>query len=275
MPKQSRNNLNTGWHWIKFKERRVLQFEPLQAKGFNHGFLTKEWTGEIPSELIKALCPGFRAYQTKQIHSNKVIEISQLLENPETKTDGLASNQKETSLWIYSADCIPVLFADLNRGNVAAVHCGWKGITNLILLNSIKKLESMGTKKEDLIVILGPAISRLNYQVEYKLAEEIYSSIFRSCHDIATETRFKINRLSELKTISHDKDPKKLRLDIRNAAKLQLINSDLRSQQIQACTICTYSNKKLFHSWRRDKSKKSQWSYISSPDSKYFKSQYG
>ncbi len=257
---------NTGWGWVNSEEGRFLQFKPLRKEGFNHGFFTSEWYGKGPVELVQEFAPGFNTYQTNQIHGDKVVEIEETSPNQIEKADGLVNRHKRKSLWIYTADCIPVIFADTNHGNIAIVHCGWKGIKNLILFNTVKKLESLGTKKENLFILLGPAISGSNYQVDSELAEEIFPSVFR---DYAISNQHskdhKLSMLFNAGLINYDKSPGKVLLDIRIAAKHQLSSLLQNNKKIHISPLCTYANKDLFHSWRRDKKKLCQWSGISSP----------
>tara|TARA_Y100001968_G_C18864794_1_gene484334 strand:+ start:348 stop:539 length:192 start_codon:yes stop_codon:yes gene_type:complete len=62
-------------------------------------------------------------------------------------------------LWIYTADCLPILFLDLKTKNIAACHAGLKGLQNQIIFNTISELEEMGSKKDDLIIAIGPSIN--------------------------------------------------------------------------------------------------------------------
>ena len=52
-------------------------------------------------------------------HSEKVIK---------TDADGLVSNKCNQNLWVYTADCMPIFFADKITRNVATLHCGRKGL---------------------------------------------------------------------------------------------------------------------------------------------------
>jgi hypothetical protein len=52
------------------------------------------------------------------------------------------------------------------------------------------------------------------------------------------------------------------RLDIRLAARAQLLNAGLGPGQLRLCPLCTVAEPQLFHSWRRDQVKAVQWSGI-------------
>ena len=49
-------------------------------------------------------------------------------EESKTDADGLIGNKCNQNLWIYTADCMPIFFADKRTRNVAALHCGRKGL---------------------------------------------------------------------------------------------------------------------------------------------------
>ena len=41
-----------------------------------------------------------------------------------TDADGLVGNKWNQNLWVYTADCMPIFFADKRTRNVATLHCG-------------------------------------------------------------------------------------------------------------------------------------------------------
>ena len=56
--------------------------------------------------------------------------------------------------------------------------------------------------------------------------------------------------------------PDRLLIDIQATAVLQLFKEGIKKNQINLNRICTYSNPKLFNSYRRDKTDSRQWSCI-------------
>jgi len=55
-----------------------------------------------------------------------------------TDADGLVGNKCNQNLWVYTADCMPIFFADKRTRNVANLHCGRKGLEKKIIKNMIK-----------------------------------------------------------------------------------------------------------------------------------------
>ena len=54
-------------------------------------------------------------------------------EGSKTDADGLIGNKCNQNLWIYTEDCMPIFFADKRTRNVAALHCGRKGLEKKII----------------------------------------------------------------------------------------------------------------------------------------------
>tara|TARA_B100000579_G_scaffold286005_1_gene237043 strand:+ start:315 stop:635 length:321 start_codon:yes stop_codon:yes gene_type:complete len=59
-----------------------------------------------------------------------------------------------------------------------------------------------------------------------------------------------------------DSNTNKILIDIQAAAIFQLFKEGIKEHQINLNRICTYSNPKLFNSYRRDKTNSRQWSCI-------------
>ena len=48
---------------------------------------------------------------------------------------------------------------------IAAIHAGWKGAYKNIVIKVLKKFIKLGSKKKDIIVVIGPSIGQKNYEV--------------------------------------------------------------------------------------------------------------
>ena len=73
---------------------------------------------------------------------------------------------------------MPILFADKRKRYVAAIHCGRKGLENGIIRNSIKIFDKIGSHRKDIVVAIGPSISKENYLVDKKTLLGINLSLF-------------------------------------------------------------------------------------------------
>ncbi len=253
--------------WIISKNEEEIYSALLLENNFKHAFLTRKSITSLQTNLGKENhFTKHSIHQLKQIHSNRIITCEEALKPPWPEGDALISSKgKKQILCIYTADCIPALFADKLTGRVMAIHSGWRGIVNNILIKSINTMERYGSKKSNIIVALGPAISGRNYEVSINLIKEIYNSINIDNFLVRKSQREnQIDRMFSLGIIKKGHCNKKVLLDIRLAAVKQLLNKGLKENQISVSKNCTFSEDSLFFSWRRTNKRLFQWSYIES-----------
>ncbi len=100
-----------------------------------------------------------------QIHSNIVHKVTKI-PNKKLKGDSLVTNRKGIALGILTADCAPILIYDPVNNLIGAVHAGWRGAYKKIVSNTLKKFKFKGSNFKDLIVVIGPCISKKNYEVK-------------------------------------------------------------------------------------------------------------
>jgi YfiH family protein len=161
-----------------------------------------------------------------QVHSD-IISIANSPGNC-GKSDALICSKNNLLLVITIADCTPVLIYDAENKVIAAVHSGWRGAENKILIKTLLKMrDEFDSKGENLFVYLGPSISQINYEVGQEVA-----SLF--------ERRFILN-LNE-----------KFYLDVSSVNYDFLIDFGVKRNNIQRSVLCTYQMKDLLHSYRRD-----------------------
>ncbi len=249
------------WILIERDEFKYLKSDCLSKIGFNHAFLTKSCEKQNAFEKLGIENEKLTISSLIQVHGNKIIKASDCKKEYKIKADGLISTTKDESLWIYTADCIPVLIADKITGRVSACHVGWRGINNGIILKAIAELEAKGSKRRNLLIVMGPSIRGVNYQVKEELVEIINHSIINSINIYTkkdTEVSIKYNQYY----IKDLNNPGHVWLDIKLAARMQLISIGFDSNQINICPFCTFANPKLFNSWRREKERKYQWTFI-------------
>ena len=102
-----------------------------------------------------------------QNHSNKAVIISdQNIKKYDLCFDGLVTDKKNVILGILTADCAPILFYDPINMIVGACHAGWKGTLTGIIENTLIKMESIGSKKDNIRCAIGPCIDQVSYEVD-------------------------------------------------------------------------------------------------------------
>lgn len=102
---------------------------------------------------------------------------AELISNGQS-ADASFSQKQGLACAIMTADCLPVLFCDLEGRQVAAAHAGWRGLAQGVLCNTLKTFTDNGIPANQVIAWLGPAISQTAFQVgpEVKLAFEFFES---------------------------------------------------------------------------------------------------
>lgn len=163
-----------------------------------------------------------------QKHGNTVIKASA----QQIKPLGDASFTAEPNqvCVVLTADCLPLLVCNKNSLHIAAIHAGWRGLANGIIENTLKSLPG---PTQDLLVWLGPAIGPQKFEV----GTDVYEA-FLQLH-VSYAASFKAHAAG------------KWLADIYGLAKIQL--KQLGVTQIYGGQFCTYTQKDLFFSYRRDK----------------------
>ncbi len=250
--------------WILEPEKKFLQSNLLLNNGFEHKFLTKLSNNLNLESYFERKDKQKYIYKNRQVHGNKVIKVSTINTSQNNEADSCISNDPNQSLWIYSADCIPLLFANPVNGMVAATHAGWRGLSLQVIQKTIEELEKYGCKRFDLLVAIGPSISGKNYEVDINTAKKLYQTITTK-NNISTSQSKHVNdkiRLFNQEGFDYLKFKKKTNVDLRTIAYYQLMLEGVPDNNISINKNCTFSDSDLFNSWRREKSINRQYSYI-------------
>lgn len=90
-------------------------------------------------------------------------------------TDALVTGDAGVALTVMVADCVPIVLYDPVAHVLACVHAGWRGTVARVGEAAVASMRSLGSKPENVIAGLGPAMSPDRYQVGrdvYQAAEE-------------------------------------------------------------------------------------------------------
>ncbi len=166
--------------------------------------------------------------QVKQVHGAHVLEVSRA--GLAGEADALVTREPGLFLGIQTADCLPILMVDLHQRAVAAVHAGWRGTAQGIVGAAVHALEQMyGTKPNDLLVAMGPAIGPCCFEVGAEVAQAFAE------YD------------PELSKVTG-----RYYLDLQAINRWQLGNLGVSSEQILGNEFCTMCGGKRFWSYRKD-----------------------
>ena len=138
-------------------------------KSLNCGTGSKDNKNNINKNL-KKVCNKIKCTKTKlvllnQTHSNKVFLIKKIPKNKPIG-DALITSKSKYALGILTADCAPVFIFDPKKNIISAIHVGWKGAYKKIIYKTIDELKKKGSNVKDLIVVVGPCISKYNYEIK-------------------------------------------------------------------------------------------------------------
>ena len=199
--------------------------EALKKAGFRHGFSTRLASPEEVGALVGV--PFEAITRAKQVHSARVIEAEHagLVAD---EADALVS-RSAFAVAIQTADCVPILIADLRVGAVAAVHAGWRGVVSGIAPNAI---DFLGGDASNLVAAIGPCICGTCFEVGADVAEKIAT---------ATDSAVIVRRAGE-----------KAFVDLRIAVRTQLVRAGIPDANIEDVAGCTYHQNDLFFSYRRE-----------------------
>ena len=195
----------------------------------------------------------------RQIHSDVVHVFSKV---PARASQGDAALCRHTGLLlgIQTADCVPILLADVRQRVVAAVHAGWRGTLARVATKTLGRMRlEFGTQPEHVIAALGPSIGPCCYEVgaevaqafsaQFARAEEWFEGAFER---LATgEERNPLPWLTMMPP-GHEPPPERVRLDLRAANRWQLLEAGVNPRNIAVSALCTGCRVDLFFSYRKE-----------------------
>ena len=131
-----------------------------------------------------------------------------------------------------SADCLPVAITNTEGTEIALLHAGWKGLSSGIIQETLK---IFNTENKGLKSWLAPCISQMKYEVGIDVYEAFMNLDEESVKNF------------------QQVDSKKWLFDLKAEAARVLINLNV---QVFQSNYCTYTDKDMFYSYRRNKTDK-------------------
>lgn len=170
-----------------------------------------------------------------QTHSSVVAEVEDVDHKEFKSIDALITNKPGICLCIQTADCVPVLFYDPVNKVIAAAHAGWRGTVGQITAGVITMFTSrFHASPDNILVFMGPSISADNYEV----GEEVANAILRS--------------IPEPEKIIEEGSRAKFLINLSEANRQVLLYSGIPAENIEVSDYCTFRDKDLFFSARRE-----------------------
>ncbi|MFZ0311753.1 MAG: peptidoglycan editing factor PgeF [Candidatus Korobacteraceae bacterium] len=196
--------------------------------------------------------------QVKQIHSATVHRIDTATLEA-AAGDALITSAPALLLAIKTADCVPVLVADIKRRVVGAFHAGWRGTVARIVEKGVGEMRrQFGSLPRDLRAAIGPSIRRCCYQVgpevraefesQFSYAGNLFEEVFDSN---AIHVRYPLLFLNQRAPGHGDLGPE-IHLDLVEANRRQLQDAGLREEHISVIEGCTACDTARFFSHRAE-----------------------
>ena len=114
----------------------------------------------------QAVAPGGRLVTVYQVHSADVAVADIWADDARPRADAIVTDRPGLLLGIVTADCAPVLLADVDAGVIGAAHAGWKGAIGGVTDATIVAMEKLGAKRDRIAAAIGPCIARASYEVD-------------------------------------------------------------------------------------------------------------
>lgn len=242
----------------------VTAFSTTRKGGVSEGnygtFNINAYCGDLPEHIqanrqILATTLGIapdHIVMPHQVHGVEVRQIgAEFISLPENirqmileGVDAVMTQEKELCIGVSTADCIPILLYDAEHHAAAAVHAGWRGTMQRIVLKTIAAMRlAYQTNPAQLTAVVGPGISLDAFEV----GDEVYQAFEEAAFDMETiAERYPNNNRKE-----PSNPPLKWHINLPLCNAQQLQEAGIKAENIQQADICTFTQSDEFFSARK------------------------
>ena len=182
---------------------------------------------------LQAFLPGRPAW-IAQVHGADVVDAATVQPGgPVCTGDASISTVPGTVCAILTADCLPVLFADLGGKVSGAAHAGWRGLAGGVLEQTVAAMRAAGAG--EITAWLGPAIGPGAFEVGPDV-----KAAFEAALPGQVDDAFRV----------HTDRPGKYLADIYLLARRTLARAGVT--RVHGGGRCTATETDWFYSYRRD-----------------------
>ena len=187
--------------------------------------------------LLQQSLPGRPAW-IAQVHGVAVVDAAAVGEGkPVLTADASIARAPGIVCAVMTADCLPVLFADVDGKVVGAAHAGWRGLAAGVLGETIKAMRAAGAG--DITAWMGPSIGPEQFEVGEDVRDSFAAGALPG-EQSAVMAAFK----------QYPGRPGKYLADIFALARLFLARDGVT--KVSGGSSCTATDKSRFFSYRRD-----------------------
>ena len=236
------------------------------SKGNYAAFNINRYCGDDDNDIRQnreALCrllhiSDDRLIMPHQVHLTKVAKIDETFlsltatgrQEALEGVDALMTDLPDLCIGVSTADCIPVLLYDSRHHAVCAIHAGWRGTVQRIVMKAIESMTvAYGTQPQHLVAQIGPGIHLDSFEV----GNEVYDAFVQAGFDMGTISKKfpPSDSGSKFFTLHSSLFTYKWHIDLPECNRLQLIAAGLSPQSIQVSPVCTFQQAADYFSARR------------------------
>jgi hypothetical protein len=190
-----------------------------------------------------------------------------IVESPRARpgdVDALITPARGVFLAVQTADCVPVLLLDAEKGIAAAIHAGWKGTLLRIVRTTIRMMRhEFGSEPSRMLAAVGPSIGPCCYEVGDTVLDAFRKEFVQADAFIVsgsdTQPRSPAVHLPGTGLVHAAPIPGKRpgaasrRLDLAGINLMELQDAGVPDRNIHMVGLCTACYAELFFSHRRDR----------------------
>lgn len=164
--------------------------------------------------------------RVRQVHGAAIVGVDEL--DDASEADGVWCGREHRAVAAVStADCVPILLADLDGRVACAVHSGWRGTVANIVNAAVEVLGAVVSPGR-LLAAIGPCIETDAFEVSEDVAVQFPPRF------VAREGYAKPH------------------IDLVGVVRAQLVEAGLASANVERVGGCTHANPDRYFSYRRD-----------------------
>lgn len=150
------------------------------------------------------------------------------------EADAVITNERSVCIGVSTADCVPILLYDPEKGVAAAIHAGWRGTVAKIVHRTVEELRrQFDCDPTKMTAVLGPCISVDAFEV----GDEVVEAFRQAGFDLdAIVRRYPTGRCH---------------IDLLAANYQLLEDCGFGIDKVQVAGICTYGTSDSFFSARK------------------------
>jgi polyphenol oxidase len=206
--------------------------------------------GVDEARLLLANQLGCEIQWLRQVHGIEVFDLdgqrrSHEQDHAQTQdpiADAAITSKTNVAIAILTADCLPVMFADVRGCFVAGAHAGWRGLVNGVLDKTVSAFVEKGILAEEIRAFFGPAIGANAF--------EVGDEVRQTFADQARPEEMQVTLKAFVKVVGADN---KWMANLCALAAIRLARFGVlieHATSSQSASFCTYSNPKEYFSYR-------------------------